>query len=148
MSVQIFKKLRQAARFSLSEWVYLAIAVKELFVARVRHRFQPMGQILRELQEAGPPSRRRAEVDLARLSWAIAAAAPRVPWRSDCLLRVMAANRWLRRSRLPSEFFLGVQKDDQRGFAAHAWLRCNGNMISGGQGEEFATLIHPKSDAT
>ena len=75
-------------------------------MARIRHASQPVGKILRELQDKRMQSDgdTRGEVDLLRLSWAIGAAAARIPWRSDCLLQAMAADRWLRRCGMQPEF--------------------------------------------
>jgi hypothetical protein len=77
------------------------------------------------------------------LSWAIGAAAARVPWRSDCLLRVMAADRWLRRYGHEPEFFLGAAKVETGQLGAHAWLRCGDVTVTGGSGKEFTELMMP-----
>src|SRR6476646_6345518 len=113
MASGIASTSRGVADLSLQDWRYLAMAVKELLIARIRHASQPVGKILNDLQEERPQPDcdTRAEVDLARLSWAISAAAARVPWRSDCLLQAMAANRCLRRYGVQPKFFVGVQKD-------------------------------------
>src|SRR5262245_47751653 len=117
---------RRAADLSFQDWQYLATAVKELFIARFRHAIQSVGKILSELQEEGlqADNNARGKVDVARLSWAIGAAAARVPWRSDCLPQAMAAHRWLRRYGLRPEFFVGVAKRKDGHVEAHAWLRC------------------------
>jgi hypothetical protein len=132
----------RSAELSFADWRYLVIATRELFFARVRHATQPAGNILRHLQE--PSSRLVTDqpgvVDLERMSWAIGAAAVQVPWRSDCLLRVMAADRWARRHGLRPEFYLGV-KNAAGTFEAHVWLRCDGVTLTGGTGEEYTTLI-------
>jgi hypothetical protein len=130
---------------SLPDWHYLAIAVKELCFARVRHATRPVGDILRVLQTGRPPSPagRREEIDMARLSWALDAAAARGPWRSDCLLRVMAADRWLRRYGYEPKFFLGAAKLTAGQFGAHAWLRCGDVTVTGGSSKEFTELMMP-----
>ena len=139
--------MRRAGGLSLRDWGYLVIAVKELLLARVRHGTQQIGKILCELDEPGGPSQEGApgDVDLVRLSWAVNSAAARVPWRSDCLVRVIAADRWLRRCQLRPDFYLGAGKNQAGEFEAHAWLHCNGVMVTGGHGEGFATLISPVS---
>jgi hypothetical protein len=55
----------------------------------------------------------------------------------------MAADRWLRRCQLHPSFFLGVAKNEGGRFTAHAWLRLNGTVVTGGDGEEFVSLISP-----
>lgn len=139
-------KLRRAAELTISDWQYLAIAMIELFIARIRHATRPASEILQQLrvEDTNSSSTLAAtEVDVARLSWAIAAAAARVPWRSDCLLQVMAADRWLRRHGQQPEFFLGTRKDMTGRFEAHAWLRCMDTIVAGGSGTDFATLLEP-----
>ena len=147
---RIIEMLGRSAGFSVTDWCYIATAVKELFLARIRHATDPIGKILRDLQAVQPLATevKTVEVDVARVSWAIGAVAARVPWRSDCLLRVMAADRWLRRSRLRPEFFLGVGHDAAGQFSAHAWLRCNNVMITGGSGDELTPLITPSGAQT
>lgn len=149
MAGRIIENLRRAAGLSPLDWYYVTIAVRELFSARIRHATVPIGDILRELQgqRRSYQAARFGEIDLARLSWALAAAAARVPWRSDCLLTVMAADRWLRRNRHKPEFFLGVAKDATGQLKAHAWLCCGDVTVTGGWGEEFIQLMGtPASD--
>ena len=130
------RKIRRAAHLTLSDWRYLTIASVELFVARIRLSTVAAEKILRELQAplSALPQQRSplAKIDVERLSWAIAVAAQHVPWRSDCLVRVMAADRWLRRHHLRPDFYLGVAKDEQGVFAAHAWLRYGDLTVTGG----------------
>ena len=127
---------------SLEDWRQLAIAVKELALARVRHAAWPVARILSDLESPSPrtPSQ-NVSADLARLSWAIAAAAHHVPWRADCLLQAMAAHRWLRRRGVSTDFFLGVRKDDQGDLHAHAWLRCGDVTVTGPGHESFSAII-------
>ena len=140
--------VRRAARLSRDDWHYLALAVMELTLARFRHATTPIAAILATLEQRDKARETvthelGSEVCISRLSWAIGAAAARVPWRSDCLLQVMAADHWLRRHGLQPEFFLGVAKDRSGRFEAHAWLRCGGISVTGGSGAEFAMLIRP-----
>jgi hypothetical protein len=82
-----------------------------------------------------------AKIDVERLSWAIAVVAPRVPWRSDCLVKVIAADHWLRRHQLHPDFYLGVAKDERGVFVSHAWLRYDGITVTGGRYDQFSVLI-------
>ena len=150
MASRIASTAKRAAGLSLLDWRYLAIAVKELLIARIRHASLPAGKILCELQAKRVQSdgNTRGEVDLLRLSWAIGAAAARIPWRSDCLLQAMAADRWLRRCGMQPEFFLGVAKDAGGQLEAHAWLRCGDAMVTGADDRNFTHLIEPISRAT
>jgi hypothetical protein len=121
-----------------------------LFIARIRHAIQPAGKILHELQDEQLPSDGDAsgEIDLARLSWAIGAAATRVPWRADCLPQAMAADRWLRRYGMQPKFFVGVAKSADGEIESHAWLHCNDVTVTGASRREFTILIEPNSQHT
>lgn len=126
------------------EWRYLARAAYELLQARVRFAMTSPGKIIKSFPEPSEaPSDVAASnvVDLALMSWAIVAVSQRVPWRSDCLLRAMAADQWLRRYGLRGEFYLGVANDPRGTFSAHAWLRCGGLTIAGGATDGFTALI-------
>ena len=129
MVVRLARKLKRASALTLADWRYLLIAVLELARARIRHATTPTGQILQQLQRDvscgwGQNEGAAKHVDLERFSWAISSAAAHVPWRSDCLLQVMAADRWLRHQGYTPSFYLGVAKDQSGNLAAHAWLRC------------------------
>ena len=96
------RKIQRLACVELWDWCFLLIASVELLAARVRISTVAAGKLLRELR--APLSVihkcdrvRLARADVERLAWAIAIAAEHVPWRSDCLVRVLAADRWLRR---------------------------------------------------
>ena len=142
------RKIRRAAYLTLSDWCYLTIASGELLAARIRFSTLTAEKILRELRaplSALPQQQRSplAKIDLERLSWAIAVAAQHVPWRSDCFIRVIAADRWLRRHHLRPDFYLGVAKDEQGVLAAHAWVRYGDLTVTGGRYDKFSALIEP-----
>src|SRR5579863_4349334 len=106
-------RLERASAISLGDWKVLAIAVKELAFARLRHFALAQVDIFAEFQGplAGATRQKPGGPDLGRLSWAIAVAARHVPWRTDCLIQAMAANRCLSRYGIRSEFFVGVDKE-------------------------------------
>jgi hypothetical protein len=128
---------------SFGDWLALATAGKELLLARIRFAIVPAAGIVNSLKDA-PQDQADASgsCNAARVSWAVDAVAARVPWRADCLLRAMAADRWLRRCGERPQFFIGVAKDGEA-FRAHAWLRCHGVTVTGGDGAEFTEIITP-----
>ena len=132
------RKIKRLARLGLSDWRYLVVAGAELLIARIRFSTVAAEQILRELRAplSVPPechAMRPANADVERLAWAIAVAAEHVPWRSDCLVRVLAADRWLKRHHLRADFYLGVAKDEEGALVAHAWLRHGDLTVTGGR---------------
>lgn len=85
---------------------------------------------------AGDP-RQRVEL----VAWAIGAAACRVPWRADCLVRARAAQRWLAALGVPTELSIGVRKDETGRFGAHAWLTFEDEVIIGGDVTPYTLLL-------
>ena len=142
----LMRKIGRATQLTLSDWRYLATATLELLAARIRLSAFAAEKIMRRLQAplSAPPRQSKsplADIDVERLSWAIAVAAQHVPWRSDCIIKTMAADRWLKRHYLQPDFYLGVTKDEQGVFAAHAWLRYGDLTVTGGRYDQFSTLI-------
>lgn len=134
---------KRLVELTAKDWRYLAIALSELAFARLRHACVPAGAIVADLKTrngAAPRRFRSPQVDAQHLAWAIGAVAGRVPFRADCLLRVMAAERVLRRAGLATEFHLGVAKDGAD-LRAHTWLTCNGEIITGGDASAYTPLI-------
>ena len=146
--VRLAAKLVRLAKLTWRDLLFLGIAAHELALARLRHR-EPIDVIFRKLQtipEEISGSRQPAPIkltELQRISWAIAAAAKRVPWRSDCLLQAMAAHRWLRRKGIQAEVFVGVRKNEQGHLIAHAWSRHGELTITGGGHDEFHVMLGP-----
>jgi hypothetical protein len=88
-----------------------------------------------------PALRRLApQPELARLAWAIAAAAPLVP-RSTCLVRALAAQRLFARYGHNAAVRIGVANLDAGRFAAHAWLDHAGDPVIGAASSPRYTRI-------
>src|SRR5262249_17916774 len=144
------RKIRRAAQLCRSDWRYLTIAILELLAARILLAAVAAEKILGRLRAplSGSPRQQKADIDVERLSWAITVAAQTVPWRSDCLIKTIAADRWLRRHHLQPDFYLGVTKDEKGVFAAHAWL-CYGDItVTGGKYGQYSKLIEPQNLGT
>lgn len=114
---------------------YLSRAAFELALARLRFASQDSAALLQSFTaRGGNGASAPVEVaEIAWIGWSIAAVARRVPWRSDCLIQALAADRWLRRLGSSPELVLDVVKD-RSGILAHARLTCDGIAVVGGSG--------------
>ena len=65
------------------------------------------------------------------IGWAVAAAAPFMPFRSVCLQQAMAAHAMLRRRGIASVMHFGAGKSDEKPIDAHAWLDAAGVKVTG-----------------
>jgi len=79
------------------------------------------------------------------VGWAVRTAANFTPWESTCLVQVLAAQRMLQKRGIAGVFYLGATNnrvsDESPGFLAHAWLKCNGEFITGETGHEQYTVV-------
>lgn len=78
---------------------------------------------------------------IARIGYVLPRLSKRLPWRSDCLVQAMAGQRWLRASGHSSEIQIGVQNAGADEFGAHAWLLCNGSVVTGGNIAGYAKIL-------
>ncbi len=72
----------------------------------------------------------------------VRAAANNVPWRSDCFPQAIAAREMLRRRGYESTIHLGVDRIDRENIAGHAWLSCNGTVVTGGETMDRYSEVH------
>ena len=131
--------IRQLADLDRTATFDLLRAAAELLIARARLPRLTTAELikLRADGEALPPS---ATID--RVSFAIPRVAARMPWRSDCLVQALAAQRWLAAYKIPTSLVLGVRKDGGT-FAAHAWLKAGEHVVTGGDISRYQP-VEPK----
>lgn len=78
------------------------------------------------LAAAFPPH--LVHVPVERLAWAVQAASRPIP-AASCLTQSLALQFLLARSGHASSIRIGVAKDAERGFRAHAWVDCGGQIL-------------------
>lgn len=125
-------------RLRPGQWLDLVRAAYELARARWRLSHVPPSELL----VPGTPRHRqlRAGRDAAlRVGFAIPRVAARLPWRADCLVQAMAAQRWLGRLGVESRLHVGVRKPGGQ-LEAHAWLTSGDTVVTGGDASSYAPL--------
>jgi len=88
------------------------------------------------------PSRRH----LTRIAYVLPRISHRLPWRSDCLIQAIAGQNWLARSGYQSEVQIGIEHPRGGNFGAHAWLICDGVVVTGGNISRYTKLLAGSSD--
>ncbi|MFO1086730.1 MAG: lasso peptide biosynthesis B2 protein [Reyranellaceae bacterium] len=115
-------------------------ALVTLIGVRVALRFVPLDRLR---HPAGRTRRCARPAD--RVAWAVRAASRRLPG-TTCLASALAAQRLLSREGHVCELTIGVARND-RGFAAHAWVVCEGAILVGGEESGgYAPLVAWSSD--
>ena len=78
--------------------------------------------------------------DAARVGWAVSSAARFAP-RATCLTQALAAETLLRRRGHPVDVRIGVAREDDGRFLAHAWVVSHGRVVVGDHDlERYSTL--------
>jgi len=77
-----------------------------------------------------PAARLAGQPAPTRVVWAVAAASRCVP-RATCLTQALATQLLLARRRHPTLLRIGVAKNDQNRFEAHAWVESDGQVLIG-----------------
>lgn len=139
-------KFKRALRIGLSrEVIHLLRAVGELARARIKLRSINPAEIEQlNLTASNFTSLfNNSEFELARLTLAIRRGSRIVPWRSDCLVQALAAQRWAGRFGIPTAIVIQVGRSGNRDFMAHAILRHNGQCVLGEIAQDLRD-IYPK----
>ena len=124
------------------KWLFLR-AVSWLAVARLMLIVMPFQRLAARLSaEAGASDAQPDQDFLNRVSFAVAAAANNVPWRSDCLPQAIAARILLKRQGYASIIHLGVEKSSPDAVVGHAWLSCGETVVTGGEQAGRYVEIH------
>ena len=124
----------------LEALLVLAAARAAILLVPFRRLTPLLGPARTQAQTAPTPTQ---AAHARRIGWAIAAIAPRTPWRSNCLTQAVAATALLRRRHIPSTLYLGVAKSAEQpdALTAHAWVRCGEHTITGGAGPLYFTIL-------
>lgn len=139
--------IRGLARLETDDWVMMLRAAVGLFRARIAYGRTPVHTLIGDLQARGatrpaaatPDDRVAARIE--RLRWALAALGRRMPFRADCVVQVLAAERIVLGWGLAPQFFLGVERPGDNGFAAHVWLKVGDQVVTGGAVDGYTVMI-------
>lgn len=85
----------------------------------------------------------RQSLLVERVAFAIPRVAARLPWRADCLVQALAAQRWLHHHGVASTLTLGVLRAKPADFEAHAWLAAGDRIVTGGDVSGYVPLERP-----
>lgn len=126
-------------RRSSTEWRLAWRALRHVVWIRVALWRWPYADVRRRLdrRNARSSERRRADdvsryADPARLSWAVGAAARRVP-SASCLTQALALEALLDEAGFEADVRIGVARRPDGSFEAHAWVEHAGRVLIGDQ---------------
>lgn len=83
------------------------------------------------------------KAEVLRIGYVVSRTARLVPWRSDCLVQALAAQRWLLRGGIATEIVIGIDQTQKEGFLSHAWLRWGELVVTGGSVTRYSVILGP-----
>ena len=135
--------LLKLATLSAADLALLCRALGALWVVRLALWTMPFPRLKARLQKISP--RRRVHfstsISPAQISRALRRMSRCVP-RASCLVLALAAHWLLRRENWGCDLHVGVVKDRNGQFLAHAWVECAGEtVIGGGEAERYTPIL-------
>lgn len=133
-------------------WHDLLRAVHELAAARLRFGRSNARELLGAppdtfAHDLASPITSQDLLLVRRVAFAIPRVAARLPWRADCLVQALAAQRWLARRGIASALSIGVSNNAAEGFLAHAWLKVGDELVTGGDITRYYPLRMPEDQS-
>lgn len=117
----------------------LLLPIAKFFIHYIPIRWYAPLLLGQHMAEAAHVDSGADEESLRRIAWAVQVASDAMPWRIKCFAVAMTLKWMFGRRGLVSVLYLGARIQCERGFSAHAWLRC-GTLYFGGDGTEFAKV--------
>lgn len=136
-----WRRRTHAERILLLE-AFMLLGIARFMVLAVPFRWLAVS-LGKRMNETGAVTGHR-DLRIARMiGQAIRSAANNTPWESVCLTRAVAAQWMLKRRRIASTLYLGVSKGvpGPERLAAHAWLRCGDEILTGDEGHRHFTVV-------
>jgi hypothetical protein len=95
---------------------------------------------MRAVRLGAVPLGRRRSIEIDDCTWAIEAAARRLPWRTVCIEKGIALQRLLRRRGVDAILHYGARHHPESSkLEAHVWVTVDGKIVIGG--EEAAGFV-------
>ena len=134
--------MRRARKFlflSFNEKLLLFKATVLVFTSRVALALLPFQIVRRFLSRVARAShpRQYQQSDVDKIVWATAAAVRRLPGFGTCLTQAMTAYVLLARIGFETDLRIGVTRNDEGKFVAHAWLQKGDRILIGELGEDL-----------
>ena len=124
----------------LEAFVLLGIARLLIGVVPFRFLARSLGHSRADGTAEVPPA---DQLIAGRVGWAVRTVANHTPWKSVCLPQAMAGQWMLLRRGIAGTVRLGVRwaKDQPGQLAAHAWLSCGAEVLTGAPGHGEFTVV-------
>jgi hypothetical protein len=131
--MKLGRKLKTFFGKSGAEQALICEAVVMLGLSRIVVLTVPFRVLTKWLSRA-PDAPASDQALIVRVRQAVTTAARNVPWNAVCLPQAIAAKAMLARRGQGSAFHFGASLDPNGKLIAHAWLECDGQIVTGAAG--------------
>ena len=106
-----------------------------LGAARIAVKFFPFKRLAPFLgapMKKAPTGQSHGGLDVIKeVSKGVETMARHLPWECRCLVQAVAAKKMLDRRQIPATLYLGVTRQAETGWSAHAWTRSGDVILTG-----------------
>lgn len=135
-SLSKFRALSWSERWLLAKVFAVLVAYKLLLLV------VPFSALFRQSTHPTHIAAVFSDEQLNRIIWAIQTLSARIPLGFTCLVQALSA-KWLVHNHPAVRVCIGVQKNPQHGFAAHAWVVYKDKTVLGEQANQvFEPILH------
>ena len=129
--------LKYKRRFSVrTEWRLLIRVATVIVVIRMALRWMSYDRLCSYLDHTSKPGKNAKRLSFdgrRRVIWAVRSLSKRMLGRKPCLTQALALQWFLRRRGDIVQVHIGVRKNEEGTFMAHAWLERKGHVLIGGK---------------
>lgn len=143
----MLKRFIDFMRYNGEKWMTITVYFYTAFY-RLYIRFVPMPKIEKGMGIRGEETVAEENVENIKLARLVGFHVNRVtqhlPLKRKCWVRALTARKILMKHGVNSTLYMGVGKENDK-MIAHAWLRCGQIYVTGGNGQEYATVAKFKA---
>ena len=125
-------RLRRFLAFPVAEKFFVLKVLGIVVLVRLALWTLPFKTVLAWVKRRLYESPKHAHISAGKIIWAVVVSSRLVP-RASCLTQALSAQLVLARYGFQSDLRIGVARDAQGVFEAHAWLEQEGQVILGGR---------------
>lgn len=128
------RRFRKARALSWQQWSVLIYACCLLNVIRLLLWCSPFGKVrtrLTTFSSRWKTTTPEPTISVPFIAWTVSAASRHTPGGAMCLVRALTTQLLLNRYGYVHQLHIGVMRNDQQVFEAHAWVEYEGQVIMG-----------------
>lgn len=128
------RRFRKALALSWRQWLVLLYACGLLNFIRLLLWCRPFGDVrawLAAFSSKWTTTTPRPTISVPFIAWTVSAASRHTPGGAMCLVKALTMQLLLNHYGYEHKLHIGVMRNAQQAFEAHAWIECDGRVMMG-----------------